>query len=374
VIRNGGERRVIMRMTWSALPEVAPAEYLYGLTSKPNSTQHQEEVLPRMADFFSHLIDQDDAAWERVVAELQASIHPVDRRATRIWFAFFPVKLWRALTTADDAEALAKKLIMKGRYWLRDQVDQSAEFLYGHRYWPRVKATVAEFATSAPADAPLPESIQTVARRVAESAMADPSLLVGITAVAFGTLQQVGLEMFRQPAAPGNYGKTWPHSADQIVAHRAKDDSQGLFGFLKSVDKQFTVNFRECEPGATFKLINMQDVTMAAKEDKREHHTRDPRCMAGEGPLPVECRTAACGTCWVGVLSPTEKISPPNDREKNKWRYFGYEGFTGQDDSPIRLACQMKAYGNVTIAIPPWNGLIGKLDGQEEEKIAVANA
>ncbi|MGH9842888.1 MAG: hypothetical protein ACREEM_29470, partial [Blastocatellia bacterium] len=321
----------------------------------------------------SYLDQQDDAAWERIVAELQSSIHPVDRRATHIWFAFFPVKLWRALAAADDVEAMAKKLIMKGSYLLRDQVDTSAEFLYGHRYWPQVKTAVSEFAATASPETPLVEQIKAVARSVAEKVKAGPSLLTGITAVAFGTLQQVSTELFKQPADAGNYGKTWNKSADQIVADRAKDDSQGLLGFLKSVDKQFTVNFRECEPGHTFKLINMQDVTMAAKEDKRDHHLRDPRCMAGEGPLPVECRTAACGTCWVGVLSPTEKISPPNDREKNKWRYFGYEGFTGQDDSPIRLACQMKAYGNVTIVIPPWNGMIGKLDGQEE-KIAAATA
>jgi hypothetical protein len=70
------------------------------------------------------------------------------------------------------------------------------------------------------------------------------------------------------------------------------------------------------------------------------------------------------------VLSDTNKISPPNQREIDRWRYFGYEGFTGDKDSPIRLACQLKASGNVTLVIPPWNGLIGKLD--EKEKSAAA--
>lgn len=323
-------------------------------------------------DFYAILAQQDDAAWARAVSELQASIHPVDRTATRIWFAFFPVKLWRAFEQSGDIAATAKKLIIKGQALLREQADSSAEFLYGHRYWPQVKAVVSEYAAQANASSGLTQHIRAAAKQAAQKVNASESLLLGITAVAFGTLQQVGAERFKQPAAAGDYGKRWNKSADQIVADRAKDDSQGLFGFLKSVDKSYSVNFRESVPGSTFKIMHEQDVTMAAKQDQRPHHEQDARCMAGEGPIPIECRTAACGTCWVGVLSPTDKISPPNDREKNKWRYFGYEGFTGTDDSPIRLACQMKAQGNVTLVIPPWCGMIGKLDEAEVAQAATA--
>jgi ferredoxin len=316
---------------------------------------------------FSVFLNQySDADWARITDEL--SIHPVDRRATRIWFAFFPFKLHRALAT--NPEEKAKSLLLKGKYLLADQVDSSAEFLYGHRYWPDVKREVAEHAARPPADAPLAAQIRDVARRIAGKAKAEESLLTGITAVAFATLQQVGLDLFKQPAKPGAYGKNWKKSPDKIVEERARDDGQGVFGFLKTVDTEFTVKFRECEPGSTFKIMNMQDVTMAASFDKRNHHQRDERCMAGEGPIPVECRTSSCGTCWVGVLSPTEKVSPPSEREISRWVYFGYEGFTGKEDSPIRLACQMKAYGNVTIVIPPWNGMIGKLDEKEESEAA----
>lgn len=323
------------------------------------------------APFYQFLSRQDDAAWARVIADLTPSIHPVDQRAARIWFAFFPVKLHRALAESLDPAETAKKFLLKGNYRLADQVDSSAEFLYGHRYWPVVKQAVAEYAAttkSGNSGAPLAEQIREVARRVAGKVKADESLLVGITAVAVGALQQVGAEIFKQPAQ--SKSGLWRKSPDQVVADRAKDDSQGLFGFLKSVDQKFSVIFRENEPGGSFQVIYSQDVTTAAAQDKREHHLRDQRCMAGEGAIPVECRTAACGTCWVGVLSPTEKISPPNDREINRWVYFGYEGFTGESDSPIRLACQMKAYGNVTIVIPPWNGQIGKLN--EKEKTAAA--
>lgn len=315
--------------------------------------------------FVSFLDSHDDAAWAGVLAELAPSMHEVDRRATSIWFAFHPVKLYRALRDSDDPEATAKQLILKGVYRLADQLDDSAEFLYGYRYWPEARRAVAEYAGQG-SNAPLAGQIRDVAGRIASKVGADASLLTGITAVAFGTLQQVGLEMFSQPAGNGDYGRGWKKSPDQIVADRAKDDSQGIFGFLKSVDREYSVIFREQTPGSSFKIVNMQDVTMAAAQDRRDHSRLDSRCRPGEGPIPVECRTAACGTCWVGVLSPPEKISPPNDREINRWVYFGYEGFTGKDDSPIRLACQMKAYGNVTIVVPPWNGLIGKLDRKEK--------
>jgi ferredoxin len=317
------------------------------------------------SDFYSVLAATDDAAWARIVGTLQNDIHSVDRNATRIWFAFYPVKLARAFASTEDAAALRKKLIIKGEPSLKAIADSSAEFLFGHRYWPKVKAAVSAYAAQADGATSLGQHIKNVAKQVASAVNANESLVLGITAVAFGTLQQVGAAAFKQAAAAGDYGKHWNKSADQIVAERAKDDGQGVFGFLKSVDKTFTVNFRECEPGHTFKLTNMQDVTMAAKEAGKPYHIRDERYKEGDGPIPVECRTAACGTCWVGVLSPTEKLSPPTDRELGKWKYFGYEGFTGEADSPIRLACQLKAYGNVTLAIPSWCGMIGKLDEPE---------
>jgi ferredoxin len=320
--------------------------------------------------FLSFLYQLNDAAWKEVVDELQWAIHPVDKRATRIWFAFFPVKLSQALAFSPDPAEAAKRLILKGKYSLADQVDSSAEFMYGHRYWPDVKRAVAEYAASANSTASLADQIRDVALKVAEKVKAPESLLVGIVAVALGSLQQVGLDLFRQPAAPGKYGKDWNKSAEKVVEERAKDDNQGLMGIFRSVNKTFTVNFREQTPGCSFKVLNQQDVTMAGRGYEGDHAAQDSRAMQGEGPIPVECRSASCGTCWVGVLSDTGKITPPNQREIDRWRYFGYEGFTGDKDSPIRLACQLRASGNVTLVIPPWNGLIGKLD--EKEKSAAA--
>ena len=308
------------------------------------------------------LAQQSDQDWARIVGELNPAIHLVDRKATLIWFSFFPVKLYRALSTAEDPAEVAKKLILKGNYLLRDQIDRSAEFLYGHRYWPEVRKEVAAIAATGSGSGSLAAQIRSTAAKIAGQLGVNESLLVGITAVGYGTLQQVGLELLRQPAEKGSYGKSWQKSPDKIVADRQKDDSQGLFGFLKSIDKQFSVNFREQEPGCSFKVVNTQDVTTAAAALEHDWHQKDDRCRPKEGPIPVECRTAACGTCWVGVLSPTEKIQAPNDREINRWVYFGYEGFTPNADSPIRLGCQLRAHGNVTLVVPPWNGMIGKLD------------
>src|SRR5215510_5555465 len=39
---------------------------------------------------FSLMDRLDDAEWRNLVNELKSAIHPVDQRATYIWFAFFP--------------------------------------------------------------------------------------------------------------------------------------------------------------------------------------------------------------------------------------------------------------------------------------------
>lgn len=310
--------------------------------------------------FESFLTQHDDADWLQVLFKLEPSLHAVDARATRIWFSFFPLKLKRAFDAAADRQKFEGDLILKGKYLLSDQVDESAHFLYGHRYWPQVKQAVASYAETSNFTTPLHEQIADVATKVAAQVNADKSLLTGITAVAFMTLEQVGLETMKQPAV-----MTVQHAnkaPEQIVTERNTDDSQGVFGFLRTVDKRFTVTFNENIPAAKFPVVNLQDITMAAAEDKRPHHRNDPRCKEGEGPIPVECRTCACGTCWVGVLSDTAKLSPPTPREIEKaTTVFCYDGFTGEKDSPIRMACQVKCHGNASIVIPPWHGQLRKL-------------
>jgi ferredoxin len=137
----------------------------------------------------------------------------------------------------------------------------------------------------------------------------------------------------------------------------ARDDWQGVFGFARGLRKEWSVTFDEADADAQFTVINGQEIATAAQTDKRDYHSRDARCTPNEGPIPVECRAASCGTCWIGVLGGAEKLSPVNERdERRRMTVFGY--LDSSDERPlIRLACQAKAHGAVSIVIPPWNGV-----------------
>ncbi len=311
--------------------------------------------------FEAFLNRHDDRAWWEVIRSLLPSIHEVDRTATEIWFHFFPLALARAFQETDDPAALARDLVLRGTYDLKEQIDRSHRFMYGHRYWPQVKHAVEEHISSANASKSidLATHIRDVARRVAQKLDVDESLLIGITAVAFMTLQQVGVAAFR--AAPGRVtvGRAFARkSPERVVKERARDDRQGLLGFLRGPWRRFTVTFDENDDQATFPLIETQHLTTAAAYDQRDYTSRDPRCIRGEGPIPVQCRSASCGYCWVGILAGAEKLSPVTEFEKNRIRFFGYIE-TDEPHPLIRLACQAQGFGNVTIVIPPWNGILG---------------
>lgn len=309
--------------------------------------------------FETFLGSQDEEAWSAALTTILRSIHEVDKNATQIWFSFYPLSLHRALEQAPDATRLAQQLLLQGNYRLPDQIDSSHKFLYGHRYWPQVKQKVEAFAAGSPGTGPLADHILQVAEDVAKAANVDPSLTIGITAVAFMTVQQVGLDAFK--AAKGEVlldKKQAKKSPDQVLSERAVDDSQGWLSFLKTVDKKWTVTYDENDEKAKYKLNHVQDLAWGAADDRtRNWREIDPRRV--EGPIPVECRSASCGTCWVGVLGGAEKLSDVAVREGKKIKEFGYID-TAEAKPLIRLACQAQALGAVSIVIPPWNGVFGK--------------
>jgi len=308
---------------------------------------------------YSHLLRYDGAEWRHAVETLVAEIHPVDRDATRIWFAFFPLELHQALEAAPDYDTAVRELRLMGKWRLADQINESHRFLYGHRYWPQVKLAIE--TTDRLPDS-LAELITVFAEAATRRARVDREHLLGITSAGLMTLRQVGVETFAATAAKIELSiearAITPH---QVLARRAKDDWQGVLGFARGVMKRWTVTFDENEPRATFPVINGQEIASAAREDRREYRGRDSRCTPGEGPIPVECRAGSCGTCWVGVLGGREKLSPVSARDEAKpMSIFGYVK-TEEPQPLIRLACQAKALGAVSVVIPPWNGFIGKL-------------
>lgn len=318
--------------------------------------------------FEDFLWQHEEESWAAAITTLLRSIHEVDKTAVQIWFAFYPLSLFKALTTADDPEKLASKLLLQGSYYLREQIDSSHKFLYGHRYWPQVKKTVEDLSDSLTAgyQSPLADEILAVAKKTATELRVDPGLLVGITAVAFMTVQQAGLDAFK--AAPGNVSIDRKHlkkSPEQVLKERARDDSQGLLGFLRTVNKRWTVTYDENDESAKYQMNHMQDLAWGAADDRtRNWREVDPRRI--EGPIPVECRSASCGTCWVGVLGGAEKLSDVATREGKQIKKFGYIDTT-ESKPLIRLACQAQTHGAVSIVIPPWNGVYGKYLAAERD-------
>ena len=304
-----------------------------------------------------------EADWNAAVDSLLPSIHKVDRNAVRIWFRLYPLALHEYLASArDEADEARRSLAMQGVFDLAARIDSSHSFLYGHRYWRAVKSAIESEADAFSVDEEL--DLVTLIARIAESASAsrakvDRSLLTGIAAVGLMTLRQVGLEKFR--AAAGT--TTAPtglmaRSPEKIVAERQKDDSQGLLGFLKTIDRSFSVIYDEHSPGGRFQIMTDQEIASASAKDRSQNwQEKDDRCW--EGPVPVECTSASCGTCWVGVVAGAEKLSEVSRRERRAMNVFGY-GQSDDEKPIIRLACQAKAYGNVTIVIPPWNAVFGK--------------
>ncbi|HTK25774.1 MAG TPA: hypothetical protein VL327_04390 [Pyrinomonadaceae bacterium] len=309
-------------------------------------------------DVYINKFNEND--WLAAVETLAPEIHEVDRAATQIWFRFFPLGLFRYLESTEDKDAATQTFVIKGDRELKNQIDTSHHFLYGHRYWKTVKAAIeAESAVFENSNIDLAEEIRQVAALAAEKLKVDTSMILGITAAGFMTVVQAGLDNFKNAAGEVEKPKgLMAKSPDQIVKERAKDDSQGLFGFLKTIDKKFTVTYTTPRFEGNFGIIVEEEIASAsAKDQSKDWKAADERCW--EGVVPVECRSAACGTCWIGVLGGQEKLSEVERLERSRMEIFGYH--QPEDEKPfLRLASQAKAYGNVSIVIPPWNGTFGR--------------
>ena len=319
--------------------------------------------------FEAALAKYDETAWLEALDSLLPSIHEVDRAAVQIWFRFFPLDLRTYLEEAEDRDETLHGLAMQGDYDLATQIDTSHRFLYGSRFWPRVKAAINERNGSFGGDgADLAAEIRAIAEAVGKA-----DLATGIAAVGLMTFRQAGAEAFAattgdKPALKGLLAK----SPDEIVKERTAEPSQGILGFLRSIDKEFRVIWDETDKRARFSIIFDEEIaTAAARDQSRNWLDKDKRCI--EGVIPVECRSAACGTCWVGVIGGAENLRDVEPLERKQMKVFGYR--QGDEKKPfMRLACQAAAEGSVSIVIPPWNGVFGKKVYANVEKVELEPA
>ena len=313
-----------------------------------------------MTTFETFLNKFNEKQWLGVLMSISPEIHEVDRSATQIWFRFYPLELFRHLQKAEDKAKAIQQFVMQGDYELNTQIDSSHRFLYGHRFWKETKDAIVKHAETFQSDSgDLANEIRTVAKAAATAAKTSADLTLGITAVGLMTLVQVGFDAFKQSSGATSVdAKTKNQSPNKIVEERAKDDSQGILGFLKTNNQQWSVNYIDDTDSGKFKLMNDEEIASGAARDQSKNWVeRDFR--RGEGVIPVECRAAACGTCWVGVIGGAEKLSDVEPRERKQMKIFGYN--QGDEAKPLmRLACQAKAEGAVSIVIPPWNGVFGK--------------
>jgi ferredoxin len=311
-------------------------------------------------DLKAFLSKFSETEWFEAVESMLVCIHEVDRIAVQVWFRFFPLSLLQTLDAAENREEFIQGLALQGDFDLRNQIDTSHHFLYGHRYWKAIKAAILTQTEAFKEEGQtLTDEIKLISMRVAEKQGIDRHLVNAIAAVGLMTLNQVGVEAFSAAAGETNAASAlMSKSPDAIIAARAKDDSQGLLGFLKTVDKKFSVFYSNPQLSGRFPIMNDQEIASASALDRsKDWKEMDERCW--EGVVPVECVSASCGTCWVGVLAGQEKLSGVTRRERRAMKVFGYK--QPEDEKPfLRLACQAKAFGNVSIVIPPWNGVFGK--------------
>jgi ferredoxin len=321
----------------------------------------------RLLGFLEGLSQQD---WLRALDELGSAIHPVDREATRIWFAFWPLDLHQALSGSKDAKEIARLMDLEGNWRLEEQIDSSVSFLYGAHFWPRVKSTV--LAAAEAASNLLAPTIRAIAQKIGAAERVDPSLTLGISAVGLMMLRQVGFERLERSKDAKAVPPLLPQDPEKVVARRARKSSDGLFTFLKGVNRSWDVRWEEKRSDGVFRAITGQDIAMAGGATEADYRHLDYRRPAG--PVPVECRVGSCGYCWIGLLAGRENLSPITAFERERLGYFGYAAVNSPEDAHplIRLACQAQCQGDVTLAISPWNGELDRRHDEGRKKLGTA--
>jgi ferredoxin len=321
----------------------------------------------------SFLEAQSQKEWLDALVELEPEIHPVDRLATRIWFAFWPLDLNEALSSAggeSGVREVARLMDLEGNWRLEKQIDSAVGFLHGAHHWVAVKEAV--LALEDALGSSLAATIRRIASEVSRSEKVDQALVLGIAAVGLMMLRQVGAEALEAVRKTPAEGPLLAKDPRRVLANRERRSADGLFTFLKGVNRRWEVRWEERRPRAIFRAFNGQDMAMAGAQDGGEYRSLDYRRV--DGPVPVECRVGSCGYCWVGILSGRENLTPISEFERSRLQYFGYDAANAEGDAnpPVRLACQAQCHGDVTLTIPPWNGELSRRHDEGRHKLGTA--
>jgi ferredoxin len=286
-----------------------------------------------------------------VVDAVARETHEIDRDALRVWFSIWPDLLRDLTAPGEDQQRRLKFFQMNGTFRLGEMTDLSHRFLYGHRYWPAIKNAMSEVNETG--------RWQRIEACTAAS-RAPRAFALAMSALAQMTLEQCGPDFLAKPYEP----MVRVESPEELGKRRTRAGKPSLLARLTGAAAGDRVTFDEQNPNAWFPILPTQEITTAAEADKRPYHQQDGRCYEGMGPIPVDCRSGSCGTCWVGIIGGNENLDPVEEFERKRMEYFGYwdSGFvhTGVERPLLRLACQARANGSVTIVIPPWNGVFGR--------------
>ena len=313
--------------------------------------------MARKTPFETYLGQQKERGWAKTLVRVIPRIHEVDRNATQIWFAFWPLKLSIALAQSKDPDRTVKDLQLDGRVQLEDQINTSVGFFFGARYWNSVKKGILDYAESTlePEGTSLENHILELSRSLATKLKTDPGFLIGISTVALMILRQVGSVSLSKSVNESSLITNPRAAREQLKLLKSK---RRLKKTLWWRSKKYRVTFDEGEPTAYYEASEGQDLSMASSSDRRNFQNLDHRCVAG--PVPAQCRSGACGYCWIGILAGRENLSEITEFEKDRLAYFGYASREQKLEShpPVRLACQSKCHGKISIVVPPWNGVL----------------
>ena len=97
-------------------------------------------------ELIDHLGTFSESDWLAAVEELLPLVHEVDRNALQIWFRFYPLSLKRFVDAGESREETLHGIAMQGDFELDGQIATSHHFLYGHRFWPKVKCVIEKLA------------------------------------------------------------------------------------------------------------------------------------------------------------------------------------------------------------------------------------